>query len=302
MENIFHIWDELAAGFITYSEGCNDDVNKVIWSALGWNPDTDLMDILRQYSRYFLGESYEDAFAQGILALEKNWDAPLLSNSHVLTTLQQFQTMEQNASPQILLQWRFQQALYRAYYDAYTRKRLFYETQLEEMAMDQLRRNDTIGSILAMEKAETILDRAVLERVAEDWRDRVFELAEALYQSIHMQLSVKKYQAIHAERGANLDFIDRPLNNRNWLRHQFSAIRTMPDEAERVQALNRIIHWTNPGPGGFYDDLGDVANQPHLIRGQGYIQDPEFRYTSRMAFDYFPQRRMSWIRFAETPI
>ena len=25
------------AGFLT-SEGCNDDVNKAVWSALGWNP------------------------------------------------------------------------------------------------------------------------------------------------------------------------------------------------------------------------------------------------------------------------
>ena len=26
------------AGFLTYSEGCNDDVNKAVWSALGWDP------------------------------------------------------------------------------------------------------------------------------------------------------------------------------------------------------------------------------------------------------------------------
>ena len=53
-------------GFITYSEGCNDDVNKIVWSALGWNPDQDVTEILRQYSRYFIGDAFSESFAQGL--------------------------------------------------------------------------------------------------------------------------------------------------------------------------------------------------------------------------------------------
>jgi hypothetical protein len=41
--------------------------------------------------------------------------------------------------------------------------------------------------------------------------------AAALFQSIRMQLSVGRYKAIATERGANLDTIDLPLNNRGWL-------------------------------------------------------------------------------------
>ena len=46
------------------------------------------------------------------------------------------------------------------------------------------------------------------------------ELAEALYQSIRMQLSVERYKAISVGRGANLDTIDVPLNNRRWLKQR----------------------------------------------------------------------------------
>src|SRR5437016_5074918 len=60
-------------GFLTYSEGCNDDVNKAIWSGLGWDPNTGLREILRQYIRYFIGEDYAEEFAQGLLELEQNW-------------------------------------------------------------------------------------------------------------------------------------------------------------------------------------------------------------------------------------
>ena len=60
----------------------------------------------------------------------------------------------------------------------------------------------------------------------------MFELAEALFQSIRMQLSVPRYKAISVDRGANLDTIDVPLNNRQWLEQRFAAIRQKTDEAD----------------------------------------------------------------------
>ena len=56
---IFHAFAEHTIGFITYSEGCNDDVNKVIWSALGWDPNVEILDVLRDYGRYLAGVSTE---------------------------------------------------------------------------------------------------------------------------------------------------------------------------------------------------------------------------------------------------
>ncbi|MEP7341801.1 MAG: glycoside hydrolase family 20 zincin-like fold domain-containing protein [Acidobacteriota bacterium] len=281
MAHIFRFTQpQMAVGFITYSEGCNDDVNKFVWSGLGWNPNADVTDILRDYSRYFIGAGYEDTFAQGLLSLERNWVGPLAANGSVQPTQAQFQAMERAASPQDLLNWRFQQALYRANYDAYVRSRLLYETALEEQAMEKLRASRRIGTLAAMNEAEKILDRAVTEPVAQDFRARTFELGEALYQSIRMQLSVEKYQAIAVGRGANLNTIDFPLNNRLWLKRQFAEIRKPRLEAERAKMLDEILNWKNPGPGGFYDDLGKVGAQPHLLREGGFEQDPSFLTSS----------------------
>ncbi len=254
-------------GFLTYSEGCNDDVNKAVWSALGWNPDANVEEIVREYARYFIGGRSADTFAEGLLALERDWRGPLADNAGVDATLSQFQSLERNATPAERLNWRFQQALYRAYYDAYTRKRLIYETGLEESAMAALRQSD-------MPRAEAILDRAVTERTAPELRARIFELAEALFQSIHMQLSVPRYQAISVDRGANLDTVDAPLNNRVWLKARFAALKDAPDEKARQAGIQQILHWTDPGPGGFYDDLGNLKAQPHLVRGLPYAERP----------------------------
>jgi hypothetical protein len=278
-------------GFLTYSEGCHDDVNKFIWSGLGWDPNADVVEILRQYSRYFIGERYTDDFAQGLLALERNWRGPLAENTGVYATLQQFQTLERAASPHDLKKWRFQQPLYRAYYDAYVRSRLLYESGLEEQAMAQLRRAPEKGSLLAMREAERVLDRAVNEPVSTGWRTRIFQLAEALFQSVHMQLSVDLYRGQSEVRGANLDGIDFPLNNGPWLKARFAEIRELAKEEDRLGALGEIVEWTNPGPGGFYDDLGSSCYRPHVVEGPGFEEDPGFWKTPFRRYPYWKNPR-----------
>lgn len=298
--HIFRMFNPYTIGFLTYSEGCNDDVNKIVWSSLGWEPGRDVLDILRDYARYFVSESCADSLARGILSLEEDWKGPLEANSGVATTFAQFREMERTASPQMKLNWRFEQLLYRAYYDAYIQRRFAYEKELEEEAMDPLRQAPRLGASLAMQEAERILDRAVLQPVAEDVRARVFSLGEALYQSIRMQLSVPRYQAIGEDRGANLDLVDLPLNDRLWLKQRFAEIREMDSEPAKLGGIDAIVNWTNPGPGGFYDDLGNLTRQPHLVRSSDYYPDPEFRSEPIMGFEYNPGFRAAWCYYAET--
>ncbi len=291
-----------AEGFLTYSEGCNDDVNKCLWSGLAWNPTADVKDILLDYSRYFIGASHAERFAQGLLDLERNWRGPLRDNAGVEATLKEFQAMETDATPALRQNWRFQEGLYRAYYDATIRTRLLAETAQEDRALEELRRAPSAGSEAALAAANAALEPPAV-RPAADERARVFELAEALFQSIHMQLSVSRYQAIAVGRGANLDLIDTPLSDAPWLREQFAAIRALPTEADRLGRIDEIVNWTNPGPGGFYDDLGKPGAEPHLVRAAAYTDDPASLTTPMTGFGLKhkgPDRRVSSSDFAET--
>jgi hypothetical protein len=285
--------------FITYSEGANDDVNKFVWSGLGWDPKVDVTQILREYSRYFIGDRYTDSFAQGLLALEQNWRGLLAGNTAVYSTLEQFQAMEKAAAPRDLLNWRFQQALYRAYYDAYVRSRLLHETAIEERALDRLRKAKRGASLEAMADARRILDEAQ-EKPSPEWRLRVYTLAEALFQSIRQQLSVSRYRAIAVGRGATLDSLEMPLNNRGWLVARFDEAKALTTEEERMALLDRILKWTDPGPGGFYDDLGNPAQQPHLVRGLSYEEDPQRLKSTMTGFGYRADWRLSWMTHAES--
>jgi hypothetical protein len=263
-------------GFITYSEGCHDDVNKMIWSALGWSTDADVPTVLRQYGRYFIGPALGDRFAEGLVALERNWVGPVLDNAGIDETLKLFRAMERDAGPREKLNWRFQQALYRAYYDAYIRVRLKHETAAMDTALALLRAAKTTGTMKAIADAEAALDRVAKEPAAPELRARLGELAEALFQSIRAQLSVKKYHAIAVGRGANFDSVDVPLTDALWLREQMAAISKLPDEAARLARLDAVLNRTDPGPGGFYDNFGDPQRQPHLERGPGWVKDPGY--------------------------
>jgi hypothetical protein len=177
-----------------------------------------------------------------LFALERNWVGLVKDNDGIYETLKLFQEMEKNATPQDKLNWRFQQGLYRAYYDAYVKARLHYETDLEAQAVEVLKNAEQLGSLKALDEAEAILDKAVTEKARPEWRARTFELAEALYQSIRMQLSVKKYQAIRVVRGANLDSIDVPLNNHDNLKKRFDRIRKIPSEDQRLKAIKKMVN------------------------------------------------------------
>jgi hypothetical protein len=103
-----------------------------------------------------------------------------------------------------------------------------------------------------------------------------------------MQLSVDRYHAIAVSRGANLDTIDFPLNERIWLEQQFESIGHMETEQERLAAIDAILNRTNPGPGGYYDDLGNITMQPHLVdEGPGYANDPGSFHSVRSEYAAF---------------
>jgi hypothetical protein len=299
---IFRRYAPSSNGFVTYSEGCNDDFNKFLWSSLGWNPDAKVEDIVHDYSRFFISDALADDFGKGLMGLENNWKGPLAANAGVDATLALFQSIEKRATPRDKANWRFQQALYRAYYDAFLRKRLAIETDREARAMVALQDAPRTGAAEAMAAATKILDADELTPEARALRARVFELAEALFQSIRMQLSVSKYQAIALGRGANLDSIDFALNDRVWLENEFAKIGKAPRD-QQLAMIDRIVNWTDPGPGGFYDDLGDPLHQPHLVHGLIYDRDPDFLVSPFIGFgDVEPRNgaRVSWYTTAET--
>ncbi len=232
-----------------------------------------MRDILVEYARVFFNPRVEERAADGILALEKNWCGPLIDNGSVDGTLLSWQQLEKEM-PDLADNWRWQMCLVRAYYDAYTRHRLINETELEDEANALLAECDRSGAETVMTEAMTVLNRAVTDPVDTGLRARIVDLCEQLFQSCGLQTSVEKYHASGAERGAFLDFVDYPLNSRWWLEDEFKKVHQFSSEKEKCRRLNLIAAWEHPGPGSYYDDVGNTAKSPHVLRSEEVVTEP----------------------------
>ena len=280
---IHNVLDEFAGGSISYSEGINDDLNKFIWSDQDWDPETPVIETLREYGRLFIHPDLSEGIAQGILALERNWQGPLIANKSVEITLKQWKNMENQLPADVVQNYRFQMGLLRAYYDAYIRERLIHETALESEAREVLRDAANITSREKMEAAQSVLNQTWAKPVAQDYKERCWEIADHLFGTIGSQTSVKKHKA-QPGRGDFMDYIDTPLNNAIWLLSEFEKIRQAEDEQARLVSIDKLLNWDNPGPGGFYDNLGQSVETPRLAEYPTRQEDPGGLRSPRVSF------------------
>ena len=301
---IFQATAPYVAGAITYSDGVTDDFNKTLWSALMWNSSRDPASVAAEYAHYFIGDQFGSALAPNLTALEQNWRGAATSNTGIDTTLAAWQAMEAVASAAALGNWRFQEGLFRAYYDAYVRARRVEAAGLEQTAYNQLRQAPTVGANTAINNALATLASQDGSGVGAALRSRIVELGAALNSSIGLQLSVPLYGASGSERGAVLDFLDEPLNNRLWLENELNALLALSNETDKRAGITRLLAWEMGGPDGFYEDLGNgpEGKEPHLVFAKTYAQDPGFVESAQDEFDWqsYPEGRLSWRRQGQT--
>jgi len=249
-------------GFISYSDGVHDDVNKIVWSQMAWNTKNDPKNIMAEYCSFFFGSSIAKEAAEGILALEQNWVGPLLGNPVISETLNLWKKLEAE-NPQLAGNWRWQQMVMRAYYDAYIQQRQAYEKKLEAEANDILANAKTLGADKAMEQALAHVQLADKELVAQDLKQKAMYYIDELFKSVSLQTSMTLHNAAGYERGCVRDFIDYPLNNRWWLEDKFKEIAKLKSEKEKIDRLDFIRNYQNPGEGSFYDNISS-ADAKHV--------------------------------------
>jgi len=277
MQTAHNAWDEYANGFVSYSDGAHDDLNKIVWSALAWNPNADLHDILVDYGRMFFGEDLGEEVAKGLIMLENNMKGFLIENEGVDEALAQWRRIGGLGGESVQNSWRYQMYLFRALFDVYIRERLIVEMEYERQAYAALARAPEVGISQAVADAREALAQPDTNLVHYDLRVEIEDLGVTLLQSMGLQLSRDiPYLARNPERGALLDKVDRAMNDRPWLEYQFGQLGSLETEEEQLARIHFLCNWEDPGPGGFYDDLGNTAKQPHLVRQTTFEEDPGF--------------------------
>ncbi|MFQ6677070.1 MAG: hypothetical protein ACE5D0_02010 [Fidelibacterota bacterium] len=302
---IFHHNEQYIDGFITYSDGIHDDVNKFVYSLLGWDHQMDVRDVIREYSQFFFSPALSPKITQLIFSLESNWSGPLVENTGVNVTLEEIQSLEQS-NPELNDTWRWQFIQLKGYYDAYIRARLLHEQGLENEVNVLLGKAPEIGAGQTIEQARAIFARVDDHPIHPEFRQKIIALCGTLYENMGYQSSVPKYGASNPERSAVLDYIDYPLNNRWWIEDQFAEIEKMTSEDEKLSRLDIIRTWEHPGPGSFYDDIGNISKSEHVLRGKPFSEDPLMITNPNPDFMWWnngmARVRQSWVSKMDWPV
>lgn len=222
---VHRLTKQYVCGSVSYSEGVNDDVNKFVFGALDFDPDSELREILRDYARSFFPESDTEKIVDVIFGLEQNWNGDPAENSSVDNV---FNTLMQMKTDKLEENWRFVLLLFRASCDKIVRDRRIFELDLIDDAKTQIRKGE-------LEKAKEILSTDYYAEYKE-LRGSLFPLAESLFKLIGMQLDVEHFGGMGVERGCTLDTIDMPVTDRQYL---LNKLEQHPDREYMTDIIDR---------------------------------------------------------------
>ncbi|MCA9074946.1 MAG: hypothetical protein KDA93_07935 [Planctomycetaceae bacterium] len=281
--HIYRKYLEVSDGFGTYSDGIHDDLNKHVWNVLGWDPDADMDVALEEYGKVWFGDALAKDVAQGLRGLEANWKGPVLENTGIPKTLAMWEDIAKRV-PDFEENWRAQMYLFRARFDANVQAEARAQKEYQAQAHAALAEASQIGVSKAIDRARAALNQAD-QPAAPELRSSIEALGPFMLKSIGYQLSVEPpYLARNSERGAMLDWLDQPLNDRRWLEQRFDSILALGNATEQLAHIDTILHWEDPGPGGFYDNLGTLGAYSHVVFQRSWEEDPSGSHSPRVAF------------------
>lgn len=248
-------------GSVSYSEGVNDDVNKMVWSDMDYDSERTLRETLLDYARCFIWQAPAERIADGILSLEQNWIGDPAENPQIEATFALFDALSRDY-PALSDNWRFCQLLFRAACDLYVRKRRLYDLSLLREARRAMYR-------MQLDQAELILKNAYPPEIMQ-LRQLIDTLAGRLFEQIGMQLDVKRYGANQWERGATLETIDLPVTDKEFYLNRLAYARSISEK--RVDSFVQGLLERNSNT----DDRYYFSFAEHGLDAVGERQTPDF--------------------------
>lgn len=258
---LHRLFSPYTVGSVSYSEGVHDDLNKMLWSALEFDKDADIREIILDYARFFMYGADPERICDAVFGLEKNWDCDPLLSQCAENTYNAFCGILRDF-PFLFDNWRFLLLYFRACCDEYVFKKRRFETRLINDACDEL-------SFMKLESAKAILNTPP-EAFVTALRNEISSLGKTLFEAIGIQLDVEHYLTNSWERGATLDTIDNPITDRLWLLGRIEFCEALPKE-EQSDFIKRLLLRNKTDPDEVYFSVA-----LHELKSLGVRQNGEF--------------------------
>jgi hypothetical protein len=242
-------------GDVAYSEGYHDHLHVWMWQRLMWNPRQSVEEVVHDYARQHFGPEAASLMVEAIFTLEQNIVTPIADNPGIdrfnSLVFEAGATMpEQYMSNNFL--WR--QYAQRALIDGYIQRMVRLQDQRMAGVMTMLadalntgRLDETLGAVIA--RIEEDLETDDMRRLKEE-ADRLGQESDVIF----------------GVRNEGLFNLDRDFAGIAWVDGEVRRAQAAPEEDRRA-IVHQIVHYDDPGPGGFYDDAGNADNSPNLVYG-----------------------------------
>jgi hypothetical protein len=214
-------------------------------------------------------------FVEGILALEKNFDGPIVENQETIaSSLKIWQQLENNADAKTLENPRFQMLLFKAYYDMYQKERLIFETESERLALEALANAKPLGSATVISQARSFLNRKISNRTIRGYQKKCLDIYSRDAKSGSLNTGENYKWLMEIQQMSSARNIDFSLNDRDWLFDSFRTIERMGSESARCEAIAQIVNRTKVVSNEYYDNLGSPESLKRIKGIDQWSADP----------------------------
>ncbi|WP_130838049.1 hypothetical protein [Lachnoclostridium sp. Marseille-P6806] len=282
MKYIHNQIEPYTCGAITYSEGIHDDVNKVIWGDQDFDSFVCARETIEDYIRMFIDSELVGPLSEIMMGLEKNWEGPVLKNEHIDEMYRKIQIIDKRVSNRVKKNYRYQMLHLRVLSDYWIRKKYGFDQKKEKEARAVIDEVTEKGSVCVIKEARSLLNECRDHPAAEELLFEMEKLADLLYQTCRIQLTVKRHMGQNWIRGAYLETAGMPLNEYQYLMQSFKRIERLDSEEERAKALQHLNAGRNVGDGNIYCNLGSYEGFSHVTHYRTWKEDPGYLRTPLM--------------------
>ncbi|MGH9667209.1 MAG: DUF4838 domain-containing protein, partial [Bryobacteraceae bacterium] len=246
-------------GDVTHSSGTQDHFNQWMWQRLLWAPETSVEDAVAEYARTWFGPEAAPQMAEAIFQLEDNLaekpGVPITKK----TGIDRYYRLVQQAGakmPPFLMKrnWLWREYMEKAALDKHIQLSVRQQTALRER----------------IEKAAagpTVSNGAI--DLALSWFSGPHETPEMQKLRNEAGRLGDESNRLFGARSEGYYNLDHDFIGLGWLKRQLQRARAASG-AERADLLHTIVNYTDPGPGGFYDNGGSFSQSPDIVHGYPY--------------------------------
>lgn len=287
------------AGYIKWLESCNgggvcannfgrlhDDFNKFITHQLLLDPNADVLDLCKEYARYYFGPKTADRAGEALMLMETNWARPVVDNPDIVKVREIFAEVEKNL-PETYRAWNWR-------YCAFQHRAL-----MDRMAQ-------IIAILDPKESEDAFADKMFSHAASEKNPDEAFRKASKFFSDYKLKTVMPLVEEIKAsgekckELGNRCEdlsswhparFSDQGIQckiekcfNIDWLDIYLGLFKKgieARDPFLKQRILANTLNYQYPGENGCYDISGDdrPAMHPRLQKANNRLNAPSIPYS-----------------------